>query len=263
MEDLRYYLDGPGEVLIMDSTFDASAPDVNKILCVVTCKTASFRGDVTEEKVTGGRSIFPKRKYLTDRSITFELEDCEMDFRYLSITQGEAIVVGATTAYAFGEDYQYTIDATTGKVTLPTTPLTDTLVVQFLDDGTLCTEATTPAGTGEYSLSGKELTFTNTDKGKDIKVSYQFTTGSTAKTVSTKTDSLPKTVKLVHKQPMFDQDNAVVGHQFIEIYKAQPSGGFEEAYQEKAAFAPKLSFEVLDPKRVDKKMVDHKIVPVA
>lgn len=260
MENLRYYLDGPGETLITDSAFDPGSPDVNKILCVVTCKTASFTGDVTEEKVTGGRSIFPKRKYLTDRSIQFQLQDCEMDFRYLSITQGEEIVVGASTAYAFGEDYQFTIAE--NKVTLPETPNAGTLVIQYLDTGALMTESPTP-GAGKYSIVAKELTFNASDNAKDIKVSYQYTTGVDTKTVSTKTDSIPKTVKLVHKQICFDQDNHVIGHQFIEIYKAQPSGAFEEAYAEKTAFAPQLTFEVLDPKRVDKKMVDHKFVPVA
>jgi hypothetical protein len=63
--------------------------------------------------------------------------------------------------------------------------------------------------------------------------------------------------------PAFDENNNVKGYQYIEIYKAQVSGEFEEAYAEKQAFAPKLSFEVLDSKRFDKKIVDHRFEPAA
>lgn len=258
MEDLRYYLDGPGETLVVDSTFDAGNPDINKIICVVTCKTAAFRGDVTQENVTGGRSIFPKRKILTEKNVTFEMEDCEMDFRYLSLTQGEDIVVGASTAYAFGEDYQFSV--TSGKVQLPFTPIPGTLIVQKLSDGSLVTENVIPS-VGQYSITGATLTFNAGDEGLEIRTTYQYNTPATTKTASMKTDSLPKTVKLIHKQPCFDGDNVIIGHQFIEIFKAQTSGSFEEAYQEKAAFAPRLSFELVDPKRADKKLVDHKFVP--
>lgn len=262
MDALRYYMDGPGEVLIMTSDFDPGTPDLEKVICSMTCKTAAFRGGVTQENVTGGRGLFPKRKYLTERNVTFELEDCEMDFRYVSISQGEDINIAATTVYAFGEDFAYTINSSTGVATLGETPLDGTLVVQFAD-GTLCTEAATPSTTGQYSLSGKTLTFSTADKGKDINTFFQYTSDAATKTVSTLSDSLPKTVKVIHKQPTFDNDNVITGYQFIEIFKLQPSGEFEEAYAEKQAFAPKLTFELVDPKRADKKVVDHKWVPVA
>jgi hypothetical protein len=258
---MRYYMDGPGEVLIADSDFSFETPDMSKILALITCKTASFRSSVTEEKVTGGRSIFPRRKYLTDRSIVFEMEDCEMDFRYVSMSQGEAVTTGASVNWAFGEDEQYQVSATDHSITLKETPIAGSLVLQFAD-GTLCTEDEAPASTGEYSIAANKVTFTAADDGKVVKAIYQYNTSAETKSVATLSTSIPKTVSIVHKMPAYDENNIVKGHQYIEIYKAQISGEFEEAYAEKAAFAPKLSFEVLDSKRFDKKMVDHRFVPV-
>jgi hypothetical protein len=262
MDQFKYFLDGPGEALIVTSDFDAASPDLSKILCVVTAKTAAFRSGTTEEKVTGGRSIFPRRKILTDREVTFELSDCEMDFRYVSLSQGEDIVITSVDAWAFGEDEQYTIGETVDNtVTLRHTPIKDTLVVQDMEGNLFVTAAAAEAGVS-YSLDTDTLTFAVGDDGKEIKAFYQYEESSVQQ-VSTKNDSLPKTVKIIHHQPTFDEDNARIGTQEIEIYKAQVGGEFEESFEERSPFAPSLTFELVDPRRADKKVVDHRYIPVA
>jgi len=256
----RYYLDGPGETLIMTSDFDPSAatPNVNKIIAVVTSKNSSFTSSVTEEKVTGGRSMAPRRKFLTDREATLELEDCEMDFRYISLSQGEDIVDGAATGWAFGDDHRFTIATT---VTLAATPIDNTLVITGPDGKAFVKTSATP-NEGEYKIDGSELTFNEADVGKKASPVYKYNTSAKTKTVSTKTTSLPKTVYIVHRMPAYDENNILLGYQEIEVFKAQTSAQFEEAYAEKTPFAPRLSFEILDPVRADKKLLDHKFIPV-
>ncbi len=254
----RYYLDGPGETLIVALDFDPATPVADKIFCVVTSKSATLRNGITMDNVTGGKSPFPRRRFLTEAAPQFELEDCEMDFRYISITSGEDIIEGALTAWAFGEDYKFKI--TGGSVTLPSTPVAGTLIVQF-EDGTLLTStASTPVSTsGNYHLEGINLTFAPADEGKVIKTIYQYQT--TGKTVSRLTTSVPKAVKIIHRMPMYDDDNTIKGIQEIEIFKAQPGGDFEQAFQERAAYAPRITFDILDDKRWDKKIIDQKFIP--
>lgn len=267
MEELRYFLDGPGEALIVTSDFDPEEPDLSKILCVVTAKTAAFRSTSTQENVTGGRSIFPRRRILTERGITFELTDCEMDFRYISLSQGEDIEVQGEdaaeeekiTVWAFGEDEQYTISED-NRVKLNHTPIEDTLVVQDMDGNLF--ELAQSASAGKYSLSEDTLTFDASAAGQEIKCFYQYEAPADTKQVSTKSDSLPKTVKIIHHQPAFDEDNNKIGVQEIEIYKAQVGGEFEEAFEERTPFAPSITFELVDPKRADKKVVDHRFIPI-
>jgi hypothetical protein len=250
VDKLRYFLDGPGEALIATTDFDPTNPDLSKILCVVTAKSAAFRGSATMEPVTGGRSLAPRRKFLTEREITFELSDCEMDFRYVSLSQGEDIVTGSVTVWAFGESEQYVVDDSL-KITLNHTPVPGTLIVQEKDTGELV----------EATLAKDTATLTGVNKGDEVLAIYQYEAAD-VKQVSTLNDSIPRTVKIIHNQPMFDEDNNIIGTQQIELFKAAISGEFEEAYEERAAFAPSLTFEVLDPKRADKKLVDHRIIPV-
>jgi hypothetical protein len=260
MDQNRYYMDGPGETLIMTTDFDPSAatPNVNKIIAIVTTKSATLTDTPSFEKVTGGRSLAPRRKFITDRETTFEITDCEMDFRYVSLSQGEDEVVGATTAWAFGDDYKFTIATT---VTLPVTPINNTLVVVD-QDGKAMVKSATPSA-GQYNVSGAQLFFHSGDVGKAAYPIFQYNTPSTTRVVSTKSTSVPRTVKIVHRQAAFDKDNNLIGYEEIEIFKAQVSSQFEQAYAERTPFAPTLTFELIDPDRPDKKLFDYKFIPVS
>jgi len=253
MDKNRYYLDGPGEVLIMASDFNPAVPDLSKIISSVSCKSASIGGSVEMEPVTGGRSLSPRRKFLKGRENTFEMEDCEMDFRYHSLAIGENEVVGVTTVWAFGEDFSFTVPAG-AVVALGQTPIADTITVQ-LADGTELTAGDPATNVAEYSLAAAAMTVHTDHIGATVITMFQYETAATAREIATLNTSLPKTVKIVHKQPTFDADNAITGYQYVEIYKAQTSAEFEQAYQEKAAYAPKLKFDILDPKRGDKKLM--------
>lgn len=265
LDKLKYFLDGPGEVLVVATDFNSAAPDISKIFAVVTAKTAAFRGSATEEKVTGGRSLAPRRKFLTDREITFELSDCEMDFRYIELSQGETMTEGSVVSWAFGEEEQYVPDSDTKKFSLNHTPIEiagiSSLVLQDVE-GNLFSEAASTPGPGEYTLTDAEIEVNEADKYKEFKAIYQYNTPTNTRQVSTFNDSLPKTVKLLHHQPMFNEDNQKIGIQEIEIYRAAIEGEFEEAFEERTAFAPSLTFEVIDPKRPDKKLVDHRFIPI-
>jgi len=267
MDALRYYIDGPGELLIVTTDFSQTIPDPTKILATSTCKGVTISGDADMEDVTGGRSLFPQRKFQTGRTSKIEFTDCEMDWRYSQLVSGEKSETGAKKVWAFGSDYHFTVPLVTPfEVTLPDTPEVGTLTVRF-PDGTVANGAgtgeTPVAAAGSPLLAAAKLTFVEADKGKDFEVMYQYTSSATTKQVSLKVDSLPKTVKVIHKQPTFDQDNNITGTQFIEFFKMQPSSAFNEDYQERAAYAPQITMDLVDPKRADKKVYDRTWVPVA
>lgn len=263
MDKMRYYIDGPGEVLVVASDFDMAVPDPYKILASVTAKSASITAGAELEDVTGGRGLFPQRRFQTGRNASVEFSDCEMDFRYNSIVTGEAVVKGAKTVWAYGSDYRFSVPAADAyTVTLPDTPDEGTVTVRFIEDGTVGAVAEVAAA-GKPSLAAKILTFVAEDAGKEFEVMYSYQSSAEAISTSLKVDSLPKTVKVVHKQPTFDNDNNITGYQFIEFFKMQPSSEFNEDYQERAAYAPSITFELVDPKRADKKVYDRTWVPVA
>jgi flagellar assembly factor FliW len=81
---------------------------------------------------------------------------------------------------------------------------------------------------------------------------FQYTTGATTKKIVAKTDTMPSTVKIIHTQKAFDQDNKLIGFEQTEYFKLQASSEFQKAYQERTAYAPTLSFKLVDPRRADK-----------
>lgn len=262
MDKMRYFIDGPGEALIVATDFLAATPDPTKIIATITCKGVTINAAATLEDITGGRSLFPQRSFPTERTASVELSDCEMDFRYAQMVSGEETVTGAATVWAFGSDYRFTVPSTAPyEIDLPETPIADTLTVRDVEAGTVNKEAATAAA-GAPSLAAKKLTFVAADAGKTFELMYQFTSGVNAKQTALKVDSLPKTVKIIHKQPTFDNDNNITGYQYIEFFKLQPSPEFSEDYQERAAYAPTITFNLVDPKRGDKKVYDRTWVPV-
>ena len=262
MDKLRYYIDGPGEALVVATDYDMAAPDPSKILATITCKGVKISANADLEDVTGGRSLFPQRQFPTKRTASVEITDCEMDFRYAQIVSGEKTTTGAQTVWAFGSDYHFTVPTVSPyTVTLPNTPLTGTVTVRDIEAGTVGKIADTTAAAGSPTIAGDVLTFDEADKGKTFELMYQYTSDAETKQTSLKVDSLPKTVKIIHKQPVFDSDNKLLGTQFIEFFKLQPSPEFNEDYQERAAYAPAITFGLVDPKRSDKKVYDRTFVP--
>lgn len=272
----RYYMDGPGEVLIMDASYSAATPGTGNIIAVVTAKNSSFRSTVQEEKVTGGRAIFPKRKFITSRENVLELEDCEMDFRYLSLTQGSSISTASVAAWAYGDNYKkeiiaYTADNTAG-FELHDTPVDGTLVIKtgtgvVFNAVTASASLTTSTATPTYMLSGKKVLVSPaadvwvTTIPTSVRPIYQYTS-TTSSSVTTTASSVPKTVKVILTQTAFSNDNEILGYHQIEMYKAQAGGEFEQAFAENTAFSPKLTFELLDPQRADGKLVEYRFIPV-
>jgi hypothetical protein len=174
-----------------------------------------------------------------------------MDFRYHALTSGESIVTEASTAWAYGSDYRYTLAADALEITLEETVVAGTLTVRDVATGVYFTSDTTAAA-GKYSVASSKYTFAAADAGKTVEFMFQYTTGNTTKKIQAKVDSMPTTVKIVHTQKAFDQDNKLIGFEQTEYFKLQASSEFQKAYQERTAYAPTLSFKLVDPRRADK-----------
>lgn len=259
MDARRYYLDGPGETLVVASDYDATNPSPDKIIAIVSSKSAVINYQPAFEKVTGGEGLTPRRKFITERVVTFEMEDCEMDYRYFSLSQGEEIKKGSTTAWAYGSD-EITSIGDDGTVTLSATPVADTLIF-FDDGGSMFTESATPVAGSKFSLDGAVASFDLADKGRTVSPIYQYSTDEDTESVGVKSDSIPKTCKLIHRMKMFDNNNKRKGTQQLEFFLAEVGAEFAEDYREKTPATARMTFEVLDPMRPDKKILDKKWIP--
>lgn len=259
-EQLVYYIDGPGEVLIGDFK------NPQNVLAVATVKEAGFSGNATFEKVTGGRSLFARRQYLTEKTLNFRMTDCQMRFQYMEITNGSTTKKAAVENWAFGDLERYTVKAGeegAKTITLRKTPVEGSLVLRPTVGASIA------VAKEDIAAPSADGTVVVTIKSDDIKVGdyvsaiYKYMSAEDVLTTSTRIDSCPKSVFITHKQPCFNKDNEVIGFQYIEIFRAKSDAQFEKAYSEKSPYAPSLNFEVEDAERPDGKLVDEKFEPLA
>lgn len=253
-EQLVYYIDGPGEVLI------GAFKDPTNVLAVATVKEAGFSGNATFEKVTGGRSLFARRQFLTEKTLSFKMTDCQMRFQYNELASGGTTSKGKVQNWAFGDLERYTVKASTGDaktITLRKAPVAGTLVLRPTTGAAIAVAASDIADT---VVTIKDE---NVKVGDYVNAIYKYESEEDVLTTSTRIDSCPKSVFITHKQPCFNKDNEVIGFQYIEIFRAKSDANFEKAYSEKSPYAPSLNFEVEDPERPDGKLVDEKFEPLA
>jgi len=263
-EQLVYYIDGPGEVLIGDFK------NPSNVIAIATVKEAGFSGNATFEKVTGGRSLFARRQFLTEKTLNFRMTDCQMRFQYLEITNGSTTTKAATENWAFGDLERYTVKAGANSgdpltITLKRAPIAGSLILR---PATGASVAIPDANIGTAGQDGTVVvtlptTMSGVAAGDYVNAIYKYTSSVDTLTTSTRIDSCPKSVFITHKQPCFNKDNEVIGFQYIEIFRAKSDAQFEKAYSEKTPYAPALNFEVEDPERPDGKLVDEKFEPLA
>lgn len=131
----------------------------------------SVSGDKAEATANGSTVI----TWQANRKATAELTTMVVNPKILAIILGASETSGAGTMARFET---FTVDSATGTVTLSETPSTGTLSVMIVDsDGaTVKSELTLEAGASAtdttYKITGKILTFSTNNKGKNVLCIY-------------------------------------------------------------------------------------------
>jgi len=125
-------------------------------------------------------------------------------------------------------DKVYTVDATTGKITLDVTPKTGTMKAYNTDDDdNLLTEITVgdpTAAADKYSISVKEVTFHESIKGKKVFVICSYDTTDVAVGLYIASGKLPALVRITAKTKVEDKGgNKAIKTIVVEKAKSDPS----------------------------------------
>lgn len=114
-----------------------------------------------------------------------------------------------------------------------------------------------PTLSGQFSVSGADITFADVDANMGVLVDYVWTTSATeyeAEVVDVLTACLRKYVKIVLGQTLNAKDGTEVGYQAL-VYKAKYTGDFTLDRSRTDAATHSLEFKVFDPERADGKIV--------
>lgn len=226
--------------------------DETKIIALSKLKNVSIEATASDEKIFGGDSPYPIASFPKEKSITVSAENATFDMKLLNATQGANMVTGAVK---FEEVIEVIIPAD-GQVNLEFEPIANSVVIEGFTKG-----ETTPTA-GQFvvdSVDTSLLKFHAGDAGKEVTIIYQRNSGATTNTMSIYKETLAKPFKFIHRIPVYDEDNAIVGHAQLVVYKAKSNNQFSFGLQPQTAFAPKIDLEALDPKRPDGKLWDFSI----
>lgn len=197
---------------------------------VTTLRTLKTSGlETTGETVysRGGSGNAKLVGFSSNRESKLTLQDAVFDNKALAMLTGNNLVEGAT-----GVVFIDTLTVASNAAALSKAPVGNLAGVYELNvDGTLGDEialATGTATTGQYSITGKNLTFFSGDfaDGKKLAAYYRVTTDASAKTLKVTSDAFGKTFKVVL--------DCIVRDEFTkEDYAAQitvPNAKFEDAF---------------------------------
>jgi hypothetical protein len=170
------------------------------IVSLATLKTSGVETSGDTVYAMGGRGNSKIVGFSSNRAARLNLEDAIFDNEALAMLTGNAITTGAQDVLINKEE----VTITSNAGTLGFTPKTAGALKGLYEknaDGTLGTEITysaTPA-TGEYSVSGKNISFYASDYADNTVVYayYEVTTDATAKLIKVTSDAFGGSFKVV------------------------------------------------------------------
>lgn len=203
----------------------------------------------TMEQIYGGDGLFALSSFVKEKSTSFTFTNATFSLDMLKVGQGATISQGGEV---FGND---TIVVTKGTGSLSVTANIDVASVVAVCDGVPLSRVVSNPSQGEFSVTtGGVLTFADKEEGKVVDVRYIYFDNN-AETADILTTSVPGFVELHHKSSPLEQPDGTVIEVHTRIFKARSDGKIQIDFKRGTAFAPKMTFQSVDPRREDKKFV--------
>ena len=208
-------------------------------------QNASFEFSSKMESIYGGTSNTALYSYQTEKDGKVTFQNASMDAQSVALTQG---VTAGKKAVVFAMDEKVTV-GTGGEATLAHAKTADleTLIVST-DEGVYV-----PYNNGHVDSKYA---------GQTLNASYAYSVEQNAVGVDIKTVSVPGYVTIFFEsKPMKQKDGRII-KQYLTIYKARSDGSLKFDFKHKNAFAPELTFNIVDPERKDEKFWSYAVQDV-
>lgn len=244
---MKQILYGVGKCVLKDYL------DSKEVIALSKLKDVAINFAGEEEAITGGDDPYPITYFPKDKTITISATNALFDMKLLNAAQGATITTGKVIMTEFIEA---DIPAD-GIITLDYTPIVSSIVINGFEE--VNEEASLAEGKFFTDTANNEVKFDVSDAKKGISGVYERESSETAETMSILKDTLAKPFTFIHRIPVYDENNNIVGQGQLTVYKCKASGNFDFNLQPQTAYAPKIDLKALDPKRPDKKLWDFTI----
>jgi hypothetical protein len=191
--------------------------------------TSEIDNTGTRIDISGGQGNYRLVSFDHSKVSSMKLDLPLVDMNFLAAMMGDTVATGAQNLYQ-----REVVTITAGSATLSQTPLTGTTPSLFFlqgtrDNGTALTSNATPSTSGQYNISGKNITFATADNGKQVVVWYQYASPTTTTKFSMKANKFVKPVKIIGNGIVRDQVDGTDKASVITIYNARFQQNFNLA----------------------------------
>lgn len=198
----------------------------------------------TRIDVSGGQGNYRLVSFDHSKVSTMKIDLPLVDMNFLAAMMGDTVSTGAQNLFK-----REVVTVTAGAASLSQTPVTGTTPSLFYlqgyrDNGTPLTSNATPSASGQYNISGKNITFDATDNGKQVVVWYQYASPDTATKFSMKANKFVKPVKIIGEGIVRDQVDGTDKASVITIYNARFQPSFNLAMSSTTATTLQLTLDM-------------------
>lgn len=235
-QNQRFFVEGVGKAVVGGT---------NGKVGYIHLQNATFEFSSKMENIEGGESNTPLYSYQSEKEGKATFTNASMDARSVALTQG---VNTSKTAVVFAMEEEVKV-GTDGAAKLAHADTADLETLVLSDsEGTYV-----PYSNGKVDAKWAGQTLTAT---------YAYTVNKNAVGVEVKTVSVPGYVSIFFRsKPMKQKDGRII-RQYLTIYKARSDGSLKFDFKHKNAFAPELTFNIVDPERKDEKFWNYAVQDV-
>lgn len=212
---------------------------------------------VSEEDVFGGDSLYPIFDFIKEKGGKISVTNAVLTLEQMALA---GAVIDKTTAESMLVE-EVTITGGSGTLSVTSGIIPATAAAFDVSTGNALARVTSAPAADQFSVSATGdidmvATFTGT-----IKINVMYTDGE-AIAARFLNDSVPGFIEYRHYIETEMPDGNKYGVTLV-AYKCKCDGKFSYDAKRGGAFAPKLDFKILDPKRSDKRYIDYNVKEVA
>lgn len=224
----------------------------------------SIASSATTVEVEGGDSLYALADFVSKKSDKLTITNAVLNLETIKAQTGAEITAGSEVLFSDKKTIATagcTLSQTTGIVV-------DSVAAQVVNaDGTKTPLSNigatgTPTAT-QFTVTAAGVVKVDTtlnDKVVEFSGYYTDANGQVAKLLET---TLPKVCEFRHT--LLSEESNEDGKQYridVRAFKCKPSGAFTYDAKKGTAYAPKLEFSILNPKRTDKRVLDYNVTVV-
>lgn len=206
--------------------------------------TSEIDNTGTRIDISGGQGNYRLLSFDHSKISTMKLDLPLVDMEFLATMMGDTVATGAQNLFQ-----RDVLTVSAGAATLTQTPVAGTNISVFYlqgtrDNGTALTSTASSPTAGQYSITGKDLTFNTGDNGKQVVVWYQYASPTTTTKFSMKANKFVKPIKIVGNGIVRDQVDGTDKAAVITIYNARIQPNFNLAMSATAATTLQLVLDM-------------------